>query len=240
MAKAKLNLLAVRVQIGQDGVAFCVGQALDVRGVGRADKQRFAARHWVGDDDRVAVAAVHLDDFEVALVRHGVLAQGGRNRAVQVVPRLQAIEVLFHALRQRVIGRRHADPAGIATAGRQNFGLRHGDDGRAGQKALVVVPHIGTVTQLGVDDGDLLQTLAQVGEKGVHFWLAKMLGNRQMLRRRQIGNVQHEGFVLDQCRFDGGQRLGRKPLAKIKINGFGANGKAKGADSERRWHREVS
>ena len=87
-------------------------------------------------------------------MRHGVLAQGGRDRAIQVVPGLQAVEVLLHAIRKRVIGRGHADPAGAATARRQN-------DGRAGQKALVVVPHIGAVTQLGVDDGDLLQTLAQ-------------------------------------------------------------------------------
>ena len=94
-------------------------------------------------------------------MRHGVLAQGGRDRAIQVVPGLQAVEVLLHAIRKRVIGRGHADPAGAATARRQNFGLHHGDDGRAGQKALVVVPHIGAVTQLGVDDGDLLQTLAQ-------------------------------------------------------------------------------
>lgn len=71
-----------------------------------------------------------------------------------------------------------------------------------------MVPHVGTVAQFGVDDGDLLKTGTQVREKSVNFGLAKMRGNCQVLRGCHLWHMQYQSFMLNECRFDGCQRCG--------------------------------
>ena len=69
--------------------------------------------------------------------------------------------------------------------------MGHGDNGRTRQKALVVVPHIGTVTELGVNHRDLLVACTQIWVEGMHLGLAKMPGNCQMLIGRHVRYMQH-------------------------------------------------
>ena len=229
----------MRVQIGQDGLAFSGCQTLDVGGVSRADVNGFAPRHRVNTHHRVQVASGHVHDLQIAFVRHGVVAQSCRHGGVHVVPCRQTLQVLLHAFRQSVISRGHADPAGVAATRRQYLGLGHGHDGRAGQEAFIVVPHVGAVSQLGVDDRQLLEAFAQVGVKGVHFRFTKVLGNGQMLRGCQIGHMQHQGFVFHQCGIQGTQGVIRATIGQIQVKDFSANGRAKGADSERLGHSDL-
>ena len=181
MAKPELHVLAVRVQIVQDRVAFRGGQAVDMGGVGRAQIQGFATGHRVLDHQRVQVAAVHLHDLGIALMADDALAQRCRHGPVHVVPGAEPVEVVLHTPGQAVIGRGHADPARIAATGGKDLGVGHGDNRRVGQEALVVVPHIRPVTQPGVDHGDLFKACAQVGIERVNFGLAEISCNGQVL-----------------------------------------------------------
>ena len=183
MAEDILNVLAMRMEVAQYGLAFGHAQTLYMRGVGRADIERLASRDGMRFDHRMQVTPVHLDDLDIAVVCDDVVAQRGGHRRIHVVPGLQTIQILLHALRQRVIRRGHADPAGIAPKRWQDLRVRHGDDRRAGEKTFVVMPHIGPITQLGIDDRNLLESLAQIRVKGMHFRLAKILRDRQMLGR---------------------------------------------------------
>ncbi|MNQ99862.1 hypothetical protein D3C85_1156140 [compost metagenome] len=85
--------------------------------------------------------------------------------------------------------------------------MGHGDNRRAGQKALVVVPHIRSIAQRGVDHGDLFKAIAQVGIERVNFWFTKIPGNRQVLFGPQLWDVQHKGFMFNQCCLKRGQRV---------------------------------
>ena len=95
------------------------------------------------------------------------------------------------------------------------------------------MPHVGPVAQLGVDQRDLFETLAEVGVERVNFCFAEMIGNRQMLRERQIGHMQHERFMFDQRGFNGRQRFWQNYVGRIEIKYLGANGGAERADVER-------
>ncbi|MCY1455868.1 hypothetical protein D9M71_730380 [compost metagenome] len=115
------------------------------------------------------------------------------------MPGAEAFEVVLHAFGQRVVGRGHADPAGVATTRRQDLGVSHGDNRRAGQEALVVVPHISSIAQFGVDHGDLFKALTQVRVEGVYFRLTEIPCNRQMLLGFKPRDVQYQGFMFDEC-----------------------------------------
>ena len=111
--------------------------------------------------------------------------------------------------------------------------MGHGDDGRTGQKAFVVVPHVGPVAQLGVDDRDLFEAFTQVREESVHFRFAKVFCNRQVLLGCQVRNMQHKGFVLDQRVFDGLQCVWFGYIGSMEIDHLGANMRTKGTNSDR-------
>ncbi|MNJ67055.1 hypothetical protein D3C77_631940 [compost metagenome] len=72
------------------------------------------------------------------------------------------------------------------------------------------MPHIRTITQLGVDHSDLFKSIAQVGIEGMNFRFTKMLGNRQVLLWSQLWNVQHKGLMFNQCCLKCRQRLRQK------------------------------
>ena len=114
--------------------------------------------------------------------------------------------------------------------------MGHGDDRRAGQKAFVVVPHIGAITLAGIDHRDLLETFAQVGVESVDFRLAEVASKGQVLLGAQRGNRQDQGFVSDQRRLECRQRFWQHHRGGIEIEDFGTQVWTKGPDSERGRH----
>ena len=86
-----------------------------------------------------------------------------------------------------------------------------------------MVPHVGAIAELGVDQRDLFVARTQVGVKGVNLRFAKVVCDRQMLVRGQLGHMQHECFVLDECSFERLQRFGQEHVGEIEIKHLGAN-----------------
>jgi hypothetical protein len=70
----------------------------------------------------------------------------------------------------------------------------------------------------------------------VDFRFSKVLRNGQVLRRRQLWNMQHKRFMLHQCCLQGRQRLGQHDVGKVEVKHFGANRGAELTDRERYGH----
>ena len=124
--------------------------------------KRVAARVESGDFTPHFFMRLMAKDVSYAL-------QEARERNVDLKTASAAFDVLAQARRQCVERQLHVGPERVVAILRDLLGVQHGDDRWRGEKRLVRMPAIRAVPRTRIEDGHLLESVAQGGEERMHF-----------------------------------------------------------------------